>query len=295
MKSLCWSSDAHISEPEAAFTAIRVREHTVDAHDDIDALLNQMDSLVGNVSQESSSVRESSPGDQTEDTRTPTSDKTSSSAGVSSGREPLDDPEAVLDRVDQELADLESMLEDTLRDVDTGSDIDEALASDALEDAITENPPFESSDRTANTDGAIPLDASEAPTLEQDESAPTATDDVGPTEPLKDARLDAPETASIPSDDTRPQGPVPESSAEAPDMPDVGDTRSRTLFVAAFTARLVAVLRCLAPPFVWLLVTLDRPFSSLSPRTRTMMGYVGIVTMAMAAATWIIGNSLHQQ
>lgn len=193
-----------------------------------------------------------------------------------------EETEVALDRIDADLADLESLLAQTSAD---GSSIPANL---------TQAPP-----PPPETESAAQPDTTEQ-TSENRESTTDVANDATPSEqPLPDA---TPDDLNQPPDfsDDDSSGLIPEIGDETEVTPQAGtpqvDPAAATVVAAAeveaasIEEEPATKLGCLLKRFVVRpLVILDKPFAGLSPRIKTMVGLTGIATSVVALATWIVG------
>jgi hypothetical protein len=192
---------------------------------------------------------------------------------------PVDaDAEAALNRIDQDLADLESLLAETTTDgtSETASRMAasqeaakaraeaEQLAAEADENAEGSDNAAEAEGSTEPTDSGLleETSAEEAEPESSDESPPQATDE---------ASAPPAETPSVPVEAAAPAPPA----APAAEVPLTLQARLR-----------IAAASVVVTPFV----IMDAPFAKLSPRFKTLLGLVGIATLVTAIATWVLGS-----
>jgi len=202
------------------------------------------------------------------------------------------DPEAALDQVDRELADLEGMLADTVAEMEA-----ESASQPAAADSEPQPPQSKASDEGP---GELPWPEppGEASTLTtaQDEPIAASPLDEDPAAVGGSGGIDAPpsgEEAVGPTPDKLDDEPA-QAAQEQPLQPtdEVGTSEPAappTSRVWMLTARLG---RRLAAAVAATLVTLDRPFRGLKPGTKTILAFVGIATLAVAIATWVVGSFL---
>jgi len=183
--------------------------------------------------------------------------------------------QASLDQVDKELADLEAMLAETVAE----SDAEPARDRGAAEKAPTA-PAAQPVKATSSAAGGTPDHHAEqrgqaAETGASEANAhPSATAKGQDTESVKEVRPETP----APDHEARPAEPAPQQGAATPQEPPITAGQAARRVINRIPSTAVAIL-----DFV------DLPFARLGPRTKTMLGCIGIATLLVAVATWILG------
>lgn len=229
----------------------------------------------------------------------------------STGQVSAEEVDATLDQVDKELADLESMLAETVAEVEAESPSGaspgggsaeplaeaesgpNAAASDAaprpesvdqpeaVPAAATQNPP-ESGPPAEFLGDATSASGDSADAQEVDTEGGARPDPTDSSEPADDSAKPAAETAS--------QTPDPGDRSEPPRSADEQHDLSPEAVPSHASEMATRVLRCVSATGVSILVFADKPFAGLRPGLKMALGYVGIGTLIIAIATWIVSS-----
>ncbi|MDM8006626.1 MAG: hypothetical protein QUV05_10840 [Phycisphaerae bacterium] len=197
---------------------------------------------------------------------------------------PEADPAAALDRIDADLAELESLLAQTASD---STSIPAGIAQapppspeprEPLETTAEwdEAPEPVSTGRTEAAPAEKPeQDVPDVPPAQQESANPGGTDDALLKGGSLPEPLEAAETAS--RTDSQP-------------VAETADEQTITTAVAPSDNNLLNIfLHTVSRVFVDLLILIDKPVAGLGPRCRTVVGLAAIATCLVAVVTWVAG------
>lgn len=196
---------------------------------------------------------------------------------------PEADPAVALDRIDADLAELESLLAQTSPD---GTSIPAGIAQAPPPSPQPREPPeataeWDEAPQPISTGGAEASpgekpeqDVPDVPPAQQESANPGGTDDVLLDGGLLPEPLEAANTAS--RTDSQP----------------VAETAQKTLTTVVAPSDshpLNILLHTVSRVLLNLLILVDKPIAGLSPRCRTVVGLAAIATFLVAVATWVVG------
>ncbi len=196
------------------------------------------------------------------------------------------DAEVNLERVDEDLADLENLLAQTVAEMENESPSEAGPRP-------TETP------EEASGESAEPPSPAEASACATAESEPESDADLPEDEEAAPAgspeEIDAPpseHSEALPTPGVVDDEPAARTAEESPSPPEDEPGPGERVAPAPSRTRMFAVrlAHSVAAAGVKVIVVMDAPFARLSPGAKTLLGYVGIATLLVAIATWIVGS-----
>ncbi|NLE61187.1 MAG: hypothetical protein GX616_22795 [Planctomycetes bacterium] len=196
------------------------------------------------------------------------------------------DTEAALDRIDSDLAELESLLAQTSSD---GTSIPASLAQAPPPPPEPQEPvpdPGESAETQATAEvESRPTETAGTETAEQDDADDTSLKkDLSDTAGIDDMLLDGSDSLaeSSPGADATPEAESDSAAEVAEEAAEIAVEPYDDSPLGVFG---MVVSKALLKP----LILLDTPFARLRPQAKTAVGLAAVATFLVAVATWVIG------